>query len=135
MTTPATPFDLRLLYRAIDVERAKLGLTWAALSRHVGVAASTIRRFEQAADAEADGVLALIAWLETAPEDYVVDNVVQPTRLSPSTAGFVRVDMALVAAASCEGQRGRSRTTIQRLVAVAQSDGRSVASLTRLSDI
>ena len=67
----ATLFDLQRLFRAVDAQRERHGLSWAALARQVGVAASTIRRFGEAEDAEADGVLALVIWLGAAPEDYV----------------------------------------------------------------
>ena len=69
MTT--TVFDLQALFHAIDAERERQHLTWTALSRHVGVSASTIRRYSEANDAEADGVLILIQWLATAPEDFI----------------------------------------------------------------
>ena len=58
MTT--TLFDLQALFHAIDAERQEHNLSWTALSRQVGVSASTIRRYRQANDAEADGVLILI---------------------------------------------------------------------------
>lgn len=128
-------FDLRGLFLAIDSERERRSLTWAALARQVGVAASTIRRFADADDAEADGVLALLSWLGDAPEDHVPGGVVSGQRLPTGETGFVRVDMELVAIANNEsrGARGRTRTTMQHLVQVAQRSGRPVASLTRVS--
>ena len=128
-------FDLRALFEAVDAERQKRGMTWAALSGRVGVSVSTIRRFGTAADAEADGVLALIRWLGSTPEDYVEEGRVPGERLRRPGPGFVRVDMGAVAAAADlpDKARGRSRTTIQNLVAVAQQADRPVASLTRLT--
>lgn len=107
------------------------------MSRQVGVAPSTIRRFGEADDAEADGVLALIGWLGDAPEDYVRDDVVGGKRLPDAGGRFVRVDMELVTSAKADpaGVRGRTRASIQVLVGVAQRSGRTVASLTRLSDV
>jgi len=126
----ARPFDLGGLYRSIDNERSHRGLTWAALGREVGVAATTIRGFERAVDAEADGVLALIRWLGVVPEQFVAGTQVVGEPLSPAGKGMVRVDMARV---SATGRLG-GRTTIQRLVTKAQTDGRPVASFTRESD-
>lgn len=128
-------FDLRLLFCAIDSEREREHLSWAALARAVGVSSSTIRRFADADDAEADGVLALVRWLGVAPEDYVVDSQVKGQLLPHGEGPIVRVDMELVALANNEsgGARGRTRTTIQRLAATAQQTQRSVASLTRTS--
>ncbi len=135
MATP--PFDLHGLLRAVDAERQRHGLSWAALSRQVGVSSSTIRRYGEAEDAEADGVLALIRWLGVAPEDYVTESAVAGNRLSGVGCGVVRVDMELVAGAegTYRGAQGRTRTSIQRLVDVAQRSGRTVESLTRLSDL
>ncbi len=134
MTAPR--FDLAALFDAVDDERVRRALTWAALARQIGVAPSTIRRFGRADDAEADGVLATIRWLDAVPEDYVIGGDVVGTRLD-STGGQVRVDMASVARANGDprGAAGRTRTTIQNLVAASQRSGRPVASLTRLTEV
>lgn len=130
-------FDLRALFEAIDAERGARQLSWAALSRLVGVSASTIRRFGDADDAEADGVLALIRWLGVPPETFVTHGSVDGTVLPMPGERVVRVDMDLVRAAigTPAVATGSSRTTIQRLTAAAQSAGASVTSLTRLSDL
>lgn len=135
MTT--TRFDLQALFHAIDAERQEHNLSWTALSHQVGVSASTIRRYSQANDAEADGILILIQWLATAPEDYITKNTTTPEKLTPPENGPVRVDMNRVADASKDprGAAGRTRTTIQRLVRAAQDTNQSVASLTRTTDL
>lgn len=136
----APPFDLHRLYQEINAERQRQNLSWNALSRQVHVAASTIRRYASADDAEADGVLALIHWLDATPEDYITNNSITPTRLPPAAHGQPRVDMDRVAEATKDpldprGANGRTRTTIQRLVGAAQHSGQSVASLTRLTEL
>lgn len=131
--TDSRPFDLGHLSCRIDQERKERGLTMAALAREVGVAASTIRRFRTADDAEADGVLALIAWLGDPPELFMNDSSVSGTPLPPAGAGQVRVDMDLVVEVA-SGRRAANRTTIQRLAIAAQASGRTVASLTRWSE-
>jgi len=130
-------FDLRRLFESVDSERERLGVSWSALSREVGVSASTIRRFGVADDAEADGVLALVRWLGVEPEKFVSSTSVCGEKLSASGDGVVRVDMDSVAIADgdARGARGRTRTTIQRLVSVAQRARQPVASLTRFSDV
>lgn len=136
MTSKSSRFGLDGLYRAVDRERLDRDLSWAALAREVGVAASTIRRFECADDAEADGVLALVRWLGVPPEEFVADTSVVGEQLLPPGKGYVRTDMFLVEAADYQREmRGRARTSIQRLVAVAQTSGRTVASLTRWSEV
>ena len=129
-------FDLHLLFDEIDRDRKRHGLSWAALSRQVGVSASTIRRFEAADDAEADGVLALIAWLNTRPEQYIPKSAVRGRKLAATTNSYVRVDMALVDAAHGRSKSStqRTRTTIQRLVEAAQQTRQPVADFTRQTD-
>ena len=129
--------DLSELSRWIDEARADRHLTWAAISKQVGVATSTIRRFASASDAEADGVLALIGWLGVAPEQFVVNSKIVGVPLPPAGDGVIRVDMALVVDLLSGPRRARpgTRTTIQRLVAAAQASEVPVASLTRWSPI
>lgn len=128
-------FDLGELYRVVDRERLHHGFTWEALAVSVGVSASTIRRYRHASDAEADGVLALIRWLEAAPEDFVTGGMIERAKLPTAGHGFVRVDMDQVRAASSNVQSSRkgSRTTIQRLVEVSARSDRPVVAFTRLS--
>lgn len=130
-------FDLRELYRAIGAERERRGLSWAELGRQVGVAVSTIRRFQDANDAEADGVLALVRWLGVAPEDFVKNGSVDGVRLRNAGEGYIRVDMELVAKAQSEarGAQGRTRTSIQNLVDAGQRSHQPMASLTRFNDV
>ncbi len=133
---PKTPFDLSHLFVEIDRERRRQGLSWTALARHVGVSSSTIRRLESADDAEADGVLALIDWLDMRPEDFVPGSAVRGRKLIRVEDGYIRVDMARVTAAQRESSpsRGRTRTTIQRLVQAAQGSHQPIAELTRTTD-
>ena len=110
------------------------GLTTAALAREVGVGASTIRRFRTADDAEADGVLALVAWTGDPPEQFIADSLVSGTPLPLVGTSQIRVDMDLVIGERT-GRRAPTRTTIQRLVIAAQDSGQTVASLTRRSQV
>lgn len=137
MIAKSRPFDLNRLSRSIDSTRAERELTWEALSREVGVAVSTIRRFATASDAEADGVLALIGWLGVPPEQFVANSQVVGVTLPPAGDGMIRVDMERVAESPTQPRRNRpvSRTTIQRLVAAAQASQVPIASLTRWSPI
>jgi len=130
------PFDLARLAASIDEARSDAGLSWTGLARQVGVSASTIKRFAVAQDAEADGVLALIGWLGAAPEEFVESSSVAGMPLPPAGDGLVRVDMDLVAdLPSWPRPRSGSRTSIQLLVVAAQQSRRTVASLTRWSEV
>ena len=129
-------FDLRALFQAVDAERQHQGLSWDALARQVRVAASTIRRYGNGDDAEADGVLAVLRWLGAEPERYITGDAPKGQPLPTHGPGYIRVDMELIAAASGDpkGANGRTRTTIQNLVEVAHRSHKPVASLTRLSE-
>ena len=48
-------FDLSALFVDVGLERTRHGLSLAAMGRQVGVSPSTIRKYESADDAEADG--------------------------------------------------------------------------------
>lgn len=136
MSPTTSPFSLDGLYRAVDRERLKRALSWAAVAREVGVAASTIRRMEGASDAEADGVLALVRWLAVPPEAFVAVSAVAGEKLLLPGTGYVRVDMSIIEAVICQQERRRrSRISIQQLVAIAQTSRRPVASLTRWSAV
>ena len=123
-------FDLGRLFVAIDRERQRQDLSWADLARRVGVSASTIRRFESADDAEADGVLTLIAWLGTIPESYIATGRVHGRKLPTLDNGFVRVDMARLPSRHGHKKSG-TRTTIQRLTGAAQESRQPIAELVR----
>jgi hypothetical protein len=136
MFEPA-PFLLGALYSAVDAAHIDRGLSWSAVSRQVGVAASTIRRFSHADDAEADGVLTLISWLGIAPEEFIDGELARQERLASLDGGMVRADLNLIneLLIGDRSQRLESRMTIQRLTTLAQSHSRTVASLTRWSPI
>lgn len=77
-------FDLGKLSCRIDELIEERGVTVAALARRVGMAASTIRRFKTAEDAEADGVLGLIAWTGDTPEQFIAESAVVGRPLPPA---------------------------------------------------
>lgn len=106
----------------------------SASASQAGVSASTIRRFGTADDAEADGVLALVAWLGNPPEQFIVGSTIEGTPLPPVGSGQIRVDLSRL---DEPGTRSRiaTRTTIQRLTAAATAAGCSIASLTRWSEV
>ena len=131
------PFDLASLFATVDAEQHRLGLSWAALSREIGVAAATIRRCAHADDMEADGVLALVRWLNVPPDDFVNSSPRAGDRLARLGTGMVRADtdaMRAVTMGTTSGPaRPGERTSIQRLTRTAIASGRTIASLTRWS--
>jgi transcriptional regulator with XRE-family HTH domain len=130
----AAPFDLGELFERVDRVRRASGQSWASLARQVGMAASTIRRFERAADAEADGVLTLVAWLGVPPEEFISGARVAGKPLPAIDGGYVRVDMGrLGEVTGAPGESASTRTSIQRLAMAAQTSGQNVASFARWS--
>lgn len=123
-------FDLSALHRSLDAARQNRDLTWAAMAAEVGVSASTIRRLEAAADAEADGVLTLIAWLGLHPESFVPGATIPDRSVEPLRSQVVRVDMDAVRAANPAVKWRGSRTTIQRLAQQAASANVAIETLT-----
>jgi hypothetical protein len=128
-------FDLNQLSRSIVGAGRDRGLTWAEISKEVGVATSTIRRFAIADDAEADGVLALVGRVGVAPEYFVVDSKIAGVPLPDPGDGRIRVDMSLVVDLAGGPRQAGGRTAIQQLVMLSQAAGVSVASLTRWSPV
>jgi hypothetical protein len=64
-------FNSTALYDALEAERQRRGLSWSALSREIGVAASTMQRLKRGGRMEVDGMLAMVGWLGRSVEDFV----------------------------------------------------------------
>lgn len=126
-------FDLAALFDQVDRHRVQIGASWSGVARATGVGATTIQRFATAGDAEADGVLTVVSWLGVPPESFIV-GAGPGEALPPRQGGFVRVDMARVAAVTGQRRAG-SRTSIQRLAEVAQTHHCTIASLVRVSGV
>ena len=119
MSSTPQRFDLAELHRCIEVARVDREMTNAAVAREAGVAASTIKRYANAADAEADGVLALLGWLDAVPESFVTGSNVEGMRLPAQGEGMIRVDMDRIRHVLRSVTPSRTRTTIQTLVDAA----------------
>ncbi|MGL5809682.1 MAG: hypothetical protein ACRCYQ_07050 [Nocardioides sp.] len=68
-------FDPPALHVALDAERRRRGLTWAAVAAETLVATTTINRLTRdggpaGARFEVDGILALTHWLGRTIEDF-----------------------------------------------------------------
>lgn len=64
-------FDAKALYRALDQQREDRGMTWADISREIGVSPSTLTRTRHGGRMEVDGMLAMVDWLEEKVETFV----------------------------------------------------------------
>lgn len=64
-------FDANALYRALDEQRLRRGMSWADVAREIGVSASTIRRTKAGGRMEVDGMIAMVEWLGARVESFV----------------------------------------------------------------
>jgi hypothetical protein len=67
-------FDTKALYIALDEQRQRRNLTWTDVSKEIGVSSSTIRRTKDGGRMEVDGMLAMVCWLNTKVEEFVIDT-------------------------------------------------------------
>ena len=64
-------FNYKKLNRELDKKRKKKNLTWTAVGQELRITPSTLKRTETGKPMEADGIRAMVAWLNFAPEDFV----------------------------------------------------------------
>ena len=62
--------DPPALYAALDMERARRGLTWNQVVAQVGVSVGTIRRERANGRFEIDGIVSLTQWLGRPVEEF-----------------------------------------------------------------
>ena len=67
-------FDSKALYRALEKQRKEWGMTWAELSREIGVSTSTITGTRKGGRMEVDGMLAMVYWLGGGVETFVPER-------------------------------------------------------------
>ena len=67
-------FDAAALYAAMDSQRLARCMSWAEVSREIGVSASTITRTRKGGRMEVDGMLAMVGWLNEQVESFVYDE-------------------------------------------------------------
>ena len=66
------------LYRALDVRRTAMGITWQVLSSRTGVSLSTISRLRDGATPRTDSFISLVCWT-----GIPLSEVVRHTRPRP----------------------------------------------------
>jgi len=68
------------LYAALDRARTERGVSWQRLADETGVSSATIHRLREHGRFEADGIIALTAWL-----GQPVESFTRPGDLPPET--------------------------------------------------
>lgn len=98
--TTKTELNVFSLYMALDEKRKGDGLTWKQVATESGVHASTLTRMAQGKRPDADGLAALLRWLDidikhfTSPPPYTASGVDKPNTLALVSALF-RADRTL----------------------------------------
>lgn len=70
--------DTRRLYGALDAERRARGLSWRQLADQAGVSPSLLSRMGNGNRPDLDGFIALVQWLGSPAEDFMVPAHGQP---------------------------------------------------------
>jgi ribosome-binding protein aMBF1 (putative translation factor) len=60
--------------KAFDEQRKRRDMSWADVSKEIGVSASTLRRTNEGGRMEVDGMLAMVYWLNEKVETFVVET-------------------------------------------------------------
>lgn len=124
-------FDGVSFLAAIDALRSKRGLSWAELGRATGVSPGTIKRFAVGDKIEADGVFALVRWVERPLEDFSKTNARFKSRAAPKKAKprtMLRRDTARLYEALVE----RSQDMDMTLGEIAAATETTMAQINRL---
>lgn len=67
-------FDTKALHKALDEQRKRRDMSWADVSKEIGVSASTLRRTSEGGRMEVDGMLAMVYWLNEKVETFVIET-------------------------------------------------------------
>ena len=67
-------FDAEALHKALDEQRKRRDMSWADVSKEIGVSASTLRRTKDGGRMEVDGMLAMVNWLNEKVETFVIET-------------------------------------------------------------
>ncbi|MBC8290957.1 MAG: hypothetical protein H8E37_11645 [Planctomycetes bacterium] len=64
-------FDAKALHQALDEQRMRRDMSWAEVSKEIGVSASTLRRTRDGGRMEVDGMIAMVYWLGEKVETFI----------------------------------------------------------------
>jgi hypothetical protein len=127
-----TRFDLAALYHAIDARRLQRNLAWPAAAAEIGLPPATVKAAKHAKTMEADGVLAMVRWLEVPPEEFVLPRRRGRVRTDLPANKMWRVDTRRIYAHLLAAKQKQSLTWAA--MAAEIGTGVTAASLTRLAN-
>jgi cyanate lyase len=67
-------FDAKALHKALDEQRKRRDMSWADVSKEIGVSASTLRRTKDGGRMEVDGMIAMVCWLDEKVETFIKET-------------------------------------------------------------
>ncbi|WP_028661931.1 helix-turn-helix domain-containing protein [Saccharomonospora saliphila] len=70
--------DARRLHDALDAQRRARGLSWRQLAEQAGVSPSLLSRMGNGQRPDLDGFIALVQWLGTPAEEFMVGHEPRP---------------------------------------------------------
>ena len=134
-------FDIAALYDALDQERRKRGLTWAAVTRQINaifkdvdarpISQSTITGMRSRGSVEGNGIIQMLIWLDRTPESFIPGyNGPQAKLPRVGTDRILRWHTGLIHAALDERRKERGMTWKQ--IAEELGPGFTAATLTRM---
>jgi hypothetical protein len=132
MSDQSARFEFSQLYQALDAQRSQRDLKWSAVAAEIELPLSTIKATQRAKTMEADGVLAMVRWLQVPPEEFVRPQRAGRLRTDLPAGAMWRVDTAklhahLLAAKEARGQGWKE-------IAADIGPGITPASLTQLAE-
>lgn len=124
--------DVAALHKALDDERNRRGMTWAAVAREVHCSVASIQGMGTRGSIEADAVVLMLQWLRRHCADFVVgprrslDDAARP----PVPERFARFDTIALHAALDRARQQRGLGWAQVAAALGVSPG-VIARLTK----
>ena len=113
----AVRFHPTALFRTLDTERVRRGLSWTATEREIGVSSGTMKRLQTHDVFELDGILFLTQWVGREIEDFTSRVAVDARE---PTSQRRRFDPPELSAAVNEARQRRSLTWEEVADEVAQ---------------
>ncbi|MGI8709391.1 MAG: helix-turn-helix domain-containing protein [Acidimicrobiales bacterium] len=90
-------FDAEAFYKALDLQRGTIGMTWKDVASEAGVSASTLTRMKQGKRPDVDSMAALASWAGLDLDDYVLGDERGQAESLPRISALLRADPNLSA--------------------------------------
>ena len=85
-------FNAEAFYKALDLQRVALGLTWKEVAQAAGVSPSTLTRMKQGKRPDVDSMAALVAWAGLELDSFIVSESRGEAESLPRISALLRAD-------------------------------------------